>query len=304
MAAPLRIGMIGLDTSHVTAFAKLLNDPTDPHHVKGGKVVVAFPGGSRDFGLSWNRVEKFTKDLKDAYGIQVVDSPEAVAQNCDLVLLESVDGRVHLEQFRRIAPFKKPTFIDKPLAVTSADAREIFRLAQDSGTTVMTSSSLRYADNLTATLTKAPADAGGAIVGCEAFGPMSIEPTQPGLFWYGIHTVEVISAVMGPGCKQVVAASNNDFDIVTGTWADGRMAVLRGHRKGHSKFGVTIHREQSFEILDLYANARPLYAAMLESIMANLPKGVSPIPAANSIEIIRFIEAANESRGSGKPVTL
>jgi len=39
----------------------------------------------------------------------------------------------------------------------------------------MTSSSLRYADNLAATLTKAPADAGGAIVGCEAFGPMSIE---------------------------------------------------------------------------------------------------------------------------------
>lgn len=304
MASPLRIGMIGLDTSHVTAFAKLLNDATDPHHVPGGRVVVAYPGGSKDFDLSWNRVENFTKELREKWGIQVVDSPEAVAQNCDMVLLESVDGRVHLEQFRRIAPFKKPTFIDKPLAVCSADAREIFRLALESGTTVMTSSSLRYADNLIASLKRPAAEAGGAVVGCEAFGPMSIQPTQPGLYWYGIHTVEVISAVMGPGCRQVSAVSNNDFDIVTGLWADGRMAVLRGHRKGHSKFGVTIHREQSFEILDLYANARPLYAAMLEAIMANLPKGTTPIPAAHSIEIIRFIEAANESRATGKTVTL
>src|SRR5436190_16796273 len=41
-AAELRIGMIGLDTSHAIAFTKLINDARDPSHVPGGKVIAAF----------------------------------------------------------------------------------------------------------------------------------------------------------------------------------------------------------------------------------------------------------------------
>ena len=42
----LKIGMIGLDTSHAVAFTKLLNDPNNPFHVTGGKVMMACPVGS------------------------------------------------------------------------------------------------------------------------------------------------------------------------------------------------------------------------------------------------------------------
>ena len=67
MAQVLKIGMVGLDTSHVSAFASLLNDPSKPYHVPGGKVVVGFPGGSKDFEASYGRVEKFTAELRDKY---------------------------------------------------------------------------------------------------------------------------------------------------------------------------------------------------------------------------------------------
>ena len=68
-ADELRIGMIGLDTSHVTAFTALLNDPKSPNHVSGAKVVAAFKGGSPDIESSWSRVEGYTKELREKYGV-------------------------------------------------------------------------------------------------------------------------------------------------------------------------------------------------------------------------------------------
>ena len=297
----LRIGLIGLDTSHVTAFTKLLNDPTDPHHVAGGKVAVAWPGEpSMDFKASHSRVEGFTAELRDKHGIRVVGSAEAVAEACDVVFIESVDGRVHLDLFRRVARFKKPVFIDKPFAVTSRDAREIVRIAKEQGVQVMSCSSLRYSEKLQASLARKPEEA-GAIIGCDACGPMSIEPTQPGFFWYGIHTVEMVNAVMGNGCRRVSVMSNEDFDLLTGVWADGRMATVRGLRKGAWGFGLTLHREKGSEFINCY-EGRPPYAGMLEAILRTLARGQPEIEPEATLEIIRLIEAANESRQTGNVV--
>ena len=52
----MKIGIIGTDTSHSIAFTELLNDPNHRYHVKGGEIVVAYPGGSPDFELSASRV--------------------------------------------------------------------------------------------------------------------------------------------------------------------------------------------------------------------------------------------------------
>ena len=144
----LKIGMIGLDTSHVVAFTRILNDSNNEHFLTGGNVVIAYPGGSSDMELSYNRIEGFTKELREKYKIEIVGSPEEVAEKSDAILLESVDGRVHLEQFRKIASFGKPTFIDKPFTTTTKDAKEIIRLAEEHGTPIMSSSSLRYSEGL------------------------------------------------------------------------------------------------------------------------------------------------------------
>ena len=92
----LKVGMIGLDTSHVSAFVKLLNDPTNEFHVPGVRIVKAFPGGSAKFSSSINRVEGFTNELREK-GVEIVDSIEALA-GLDAYFLESVDGDQHLEQ--------------------------------------------------------------------------------------------------------------------------------------------------------------------------------------------------------------
>ncbi|GAA3408715.1 Gfo/Idh/MocA family protein [Paenibacillus hodogayensis] len=301
MSNALKIGIIGLDTSHATAFTQLLNDAAQQYHVPGGKVVVAFPGGSPDFELSISRVQGFTDKLRDEYGVQIVDSVEAVAKQSDAILLESVDGRVHLEQFAKIAPFGKPVFIDKPLAVASEDARQIAALAAKYGVAVMSASALRYAEGLTEVLGNAEK---GAVIGVDAFGPMAIQPTQPGFFWYGIHTVEMVFAVLGKECVDVTVTTNDDHDIIVGRWADGRLATLRGNRKNNNSFGAVVHREKGSQFVDVYSHPKPYYASLLERIIPLFQGKGAAIDFAESIAVIRFIEAANESRDSGKTVAL
>lgn len=299
MLKPLRIGLIGLDTSHVPTFTKLLNDDSQQYHVPGGKVVAAFPGGSPDFARSWDRVEGYTAELRDNFGVEMLDSPAAVAESCDAILLTSVDGRVHLEQFRQIAPSGKPVFIDKPFATSSADARAMLDLARQHGVRLLSASSLRYAQALVDAL-----ETGEALIGADCSGPMNIEPTQGGLFWYGIHSVEMLYAALGAGCTEVWAVSTEDHELVTGTWKDGRIGTVRGNRAGNGGFGALLHSAAQTRYVNATAHPRPIYAGLLENIMTLFQTGESPVAADETFEVIRFIEAANESRSTGKKVTL
>ncbi|MBA4494687.1 Gfo/Idh/MocA family protein [Paenactinomyces guangxiensis] len=301
MAGELKIGIIGLDTSHVTAFTKLLNDPDHPYHVPGGKVVAAYPGGSPDVKLSYARIEGYTSELRDQYDVNIVNTPEAVAEQCDAILLESVDGRVHLQQFRSVAPFGKPVFIDKPFTVNYEEAKAIIELAGQYEIPLMSCSALRYAEGLTSVLKQTEK---GAIIGADCYGPMAIEPTQPGLFWYGIHTAEMLFAILGADCLHVTAATNPDHDLVVGEWGDGRVGTIRGNRKGNNAFGALVHWEKGTDFVDVYSDPKPYYASLLEQVMSMFTTGKPPLDLQETLKIIRFIEAANESRKTGKTVAL
>lgn len=300
MDAALRIGIIGLDTSHVTAFTKLLNDSSDASHVPGGRVIAAYPGGSADFPLSIGRVGGFTQELREQYGVSIMETPEAVAESVDALLLESADGRVHLEQFRATAPYGRPVFIDKPLALSSREAYEIAELAQQYDIPVMSASALRYSEGLVHALEEAD----GGITGADAFGPMHFEPTQPGYYWYGIHTAELLYRAMGTGCREVVVAANDDFDVITGIWQDGRIGTVRGSRRPGQGFGATLHTGGGTRLVDVSKDGRPFYASLLVEVMKLFKTGEPGIPLTETLEIIRFLEAANESRVTGQRVKL
>ena len=154
LAGELRVGIIGCDTSHVTAFTEVLNNPEAKGHVPGAKVVAAFKGGSQDIPDSWSRVEGYSTTLREKYGVRFYDTIEQMCRDVDAVMLESVDGRPHLDQMRAVlkaAPpdaagkgSRKPVYIDKPMAGSLRDVIEIFKLAQAAGVPVFSSSSLRF----------------------------------------------------------------------------------------------------------------------------------------------------------------
>jgi predicted dehydrogenase len=296
-AADLRIGIIGLDTSHVTAFTKLINDAGDPQHVAGGKVVAAFKGGSPDIESSISRVDGYTKELVDKYGVKIYDSIPELCKNVDAVLLESVDGRPHLEQAKPVFAAGKPVFIDKPVAGTLHDAIEIFRLAAEAKVPCFTASSYRYYKSLTDALKQDIGD----VRSCISVGPCTYEPHHPDLFWYGVHATEALFTVMGAGCETVVRTATPDTDVVTGTWKDGRVGTLYGIRTSGTPHKVIVFGSKSVAEQENSGDYAPLVAEIVKFFQS----GVAPVSPDVTINMFAFMEAADESkRQGGAPVKI
>jgi predicted dehydrogenase len=291
----LRLGLIGLDTSHVDSLASHFNDAGDPHRVAGGRIVAAFPGGSADFPLSANRVSGYTEKLRTKYRVEMLGSPREVADAADAVILTSVDGRVHRTQWAAIAAVGKPVFIDKPFATTSADARAMADLARQHGARVFSSSSIRFAGAFQSALADA---SGGNIFGADFFGPISWQETQPGFYWYGVHTVEALYAAFGRGCATVSVFSTPQDVAIVARWRDGRVGVIRGNLTGNYAFGGVLQREKSRQWID-FAAGTPSDVGVAQAMMAFFQGGPSPVDLEDTVEITRFLEAANLSMSEG-----
>jgi predicted dehydrogenase len=284
-----RIGIIGLDTSHVTAFTKLINNPAKN---SGCKVVAGFPGGSPDIPSSANRVDKFTEELREKYGVEIVDSIEELCQKVDGVLLESVDGRPHLKQAKPVIAAKKPLFIDKPMAGNLSDVLEIFRLAEENNVPCWSSSSLRYSPGI---VEMKKTNSVGDILGCDAYSPCSLEEHHPDLYWYGVHGVEILFAVMGTGCQSVRRVQTPDYEFVVGLWEGGRIGTYRGLRKGRHDYGATVFGSKSIIQAGRYGGYEPL----VDEIIKFFKTGKVPVPKEETIEIFAFMSAADESKAKG-----
>ena len=298
MRTELKIGMVGLDTSHCEAFAKILHDESYEYHLPGARIVGVYPGGSAQFTKSRERVQGFTDTLQKGYGATRYDDLATLAAAVDAIFLESVDGRQHAEQFAQLA-VGKPIFIDKPLTTSTADARALIAKAQATGTPVMSCSSLRYASGI--------ADLVGAeekVLTAEAFGPAVLLDDFPGLFWYGIHSAEVLNLLMGTGCQQVQCVERAEQDMVIGDWGDGRVGILRGTRAGAGQFGCVVHTDKTVKASIAQATP-PYYYLMLQAVLPFFHSGHSPIALADTYEIVAFLEAAEQSRAhGGTPVAL
>ncbi len=293
-AADLRIGIIGCDTSHSVAFTEVINNPQAKAHVPGGKVVAAFKGGSKDIPSSSSRVDQFAKTLQEKYGVKFYGSIEEMCRNVDAVLLESVDGRPHLEQARPVLQARKTLFIDKPMAGSLKDVREIFRLAKEAKVPVFSSSGLRFAKDTQAVRHGSL----GKVTYAETYGPCEIEPHHPDLFWYGVHGTESLFTVMGTGCVSVQRGTTAEGKIeVIGTWSGGRKGIYREDKNFHG-FARGEKGEAPVGSFDGY---EPLVA----EIMKFFQTGVAPVKPEETIEIFAFMEAADASKAkNGAPAKI
>jgi predicted dehydrogenase len=296
-AAELRVGIIGTDTSHVPAFTQMLNDdPAAADHIPGARVVAAYKGGSRDVENSANRVDGFAGQINGKWAVEIVPDIPTLLSKVDVVLLSSVDGRVHLEQARQVIAAHKPVFIDKPLAATLEDALEIARLAKAAGVPWFSSSSLRFGE--IASAGKFP-----DTTGVGAFGPGDLEPHQYlDLSWYAIHTVEILYTLMGPGCESVTRTSTPDTDVVVGRWKDGRIGTVRAIRP-HSDYGAVVYRGN--KIVEIKPQGAGSYRPLVQEVVKFFQTGTPPVPNEETLEIFAFMDAAQKSKEQGgRPVAL
>ena len=284
-----KVGIIGLDTSHSIAFTKALNTDGEGKF-NGYKVVAAYAKGSNDIQSSTSRIPGYTEEIRK-YGVEIAGSIESLLTKVDVVLLETNDGRLHLEQALPVLKAGKRMFIDKPMAASLADSIAIFEASKKYNVPVFSSSSLRYISGMD----EVKSGKIGRIVGAEVYSPMKFEKTHPDLFWYGIHGVEMLFTAMGVGCKQVVRICGDDADVVVGTWNDNRIGVFRGIRKWKQDYGGTVFGEDAIKVFGKYAGYTPL----LVEITNYFKTGIVPVKQKETLEIMAFMEAADVSKAAG-----
>ena len=284
------IGLIGLDTSHVEIFTKLLHE--HPHEYSNAKVTIGTPYPSFDLEISRDRVEGYTTTLKNKYNVTIADSIKKVAEKSDAMMITSVDGRKHLEIFKQVVHYQKPIFIDKPLAMSVWEAEEIFSLSEEYRTPIMSSSSLRYADSLVKLLQAKEERPTGVYLK----GPLPFIRQMPYYFWYGVHMIEMLLTIMGTSFKSISIQANEQFDVITTEFLDGRFGTIYGDRHWHGKFEAFIHFGNETIHLPIYRDEKPYYAGLLDNVIPFFISGKSPISKEEMLSVLRFVEEASEKR--------
>jgi predicted dehydrogenase len=294
----IRIGMIDLDSSHAPEFTRRINHVgiDEEQWVDGATVVAACPGYSPAVVDAEAKNEQYTQDLRDC-GVEIVDSREAVFEMVDAVTISSDDGRRHYDAARMAIEAGLPTFIDKPMTCSLSEAVALADLAEERGVPLFSASSLRYAPEVV----EVADGALGEVVAVDAISPSrSACEGVPGMFYYGMHGVEILYTLMGPGCESVQCMETKFGALATGTWADGRIGSSRGYVRGTAGFGFRAVGEDGHRAL--LAGTGVIYRELLKRVIAMFESGEAPIDIGETLEIIAFIEAAVESARTGERV--
>jgi len=295
-STPIRIGIIGLDTSHAPAFTKIFNVENTKPEFQGFRVVAAYPHGSKDIESSVSRIPKYTEEVK-TMGVEIVDSIGSLLKMVDVVLLETNDGRLHKEQAFQVIKSGKPMFIDKPVAASLSDAIAIYDEARKQKVPIFSCSSLRYMKSAQQVRYENKI---GKVLAADTYSPATLEPHHPDLFWYGIHGVEILFTLMGKGCESVTRYNTANTDIVIGQWNDGRVGTFRGTREGKHEYGGIAFGTEGNLVLERFEG----YEDLAKNIASFFKSKQSPIDDAETLEIYAFMEAADESKRKGGSIKL
>ncbi len=160
------------------------------------------------------------------FGVPLVEKPADMIGKVDGMLIEAVDGTVHYERAKPFLEAGIPCFIDKPFTCSVADAKKIVELADEEEG--CRSSRRRRCATRRKWSSTSPTRSQGKLVGCAVYGPASLSPIperNAGLFHYGIHAVEMLYTLMGPGCKRVTCDAREGRG--RGDRARGRTAAWR-----------------------------------------------------------------------------
>ncbi len=284
----MKIGLIGLDTSHSEIFTRLLNDTSDPNHVAGGTITHALPIYSEDLAISRDRFQQYKDIVENIYKVKIVEDVELFMNSIDAVLLATVDGRNHLTWLINIIHHGKPIFIDKPIVMSSTEMKEVINLSIKHRTPIMSSSSLRYAESVKSI------DVSDCVSGY-LYGPLPKQDAMPGYFWYGIHMIELIVSLFGTKISEVQKEKyDKDYEILKLLFSDNRRVIVRGDYNWHDRFGGVIHYNDRVETFQLWKDARPYYANLLVEIVNFFKTGLTPVPLNETAAIINIIERINK----------
>jgi predicted dehydrogenase len=295
----LRIGMIGSDSSHADRFAEILNRPDHPSYQADADArIVAI----------WGAEVERTAQVAQAHAItEIVTTPAALLGQVDAVLCVSRHGGLHRVQVQPFLEAGVPTFVDKPLALTSDDARAMLALARESGAPFTSFSTIRFSAD-TRRFVEMAKGLGGIRNGIYS-GPATRRNPYGGLLFYAIHSIELMLLVQGPGVTWVQAveaeavdAGGNGAVTALCAWPDGATATLHYTVDAQYSFAITALGRGGTHHATLDIN--DCYRAGMRQILACLRGGDSPVSPVEMLEAVQIGAAIEQSLVRAERVVL
>lgn len=284
----IRLGVIGVDSSHLPAFATRIDDLR-----KAGKsrcqITHMWTDGRHDMPAS--DVAGWQEQAREL-GVEASENLDAMLDAVDGVLVLAVNGNRHLELARPALERGLPTYVDKPLTCSLDEAKELLALSRAGNARCYSASSLRFVSELESI----DRDVLGKLVAVDAFGPGELNDSMAGLFFYGVHAIELVDAILGPGVARVSAVTGEDRDLVRLEYNDGRFASIRLERKGGYAFGATVHGEK--DARSFVVDFEPVYARLVAGMTRFFEGGPAPVELRDIVENVAVMEAGNRSQAA------
>ena len=292
----IKVAVVGLDTSHCVELPRRMHSPDLPREEKiDGMQVVAVNRFETPFQAK-EGLDKRQEQL-EAWGIKVTESLDETVADCDAIMIEINDPSLHLKYFEQLASLGKPIFLDKPLAGTVEDGREIIKLMRKYNTRVWSGSSLPFFPVLVDALNKFTMEVEIA----NAFGPLGTAPAGNSLIWYGVHTFEMMQKLIGhPGAEEVWATDNGLSVTSVVNYSDGRRGIVEAIR-GSWFYGGRIQNRQCAMPFS-FTSTNALYFNLLRQIRAFFRGCPAPVSMEKTFEGLAIMDATNRSIAEGKSV--
>ncbi len=219
----------------------------------------------------------------------IVKEPEDVIGHVDAVLIATDDGFDHVRRARPFVEAGLPVFVDKPLATSLGDLRT-FIAWEKAGAPLLSSSGMRYAPELDPHLD-----------GRSELGPLRWVSSITAKTWerYGIHALEPIFRLTGPGFTSVRLESNPGLEVAHLTHCSGTQVTLPIIYNGAATFG-TLHLcgqngQTTIRCADTYTTFRRQLVAFVDFLRSEK----SAYPFSDTIELMAVIIAGIRSRTDG-----
>lgn len=284
----LNFGLVGVNTSHADAFARIFNGTAgEAPRLEAGKVVSIWGGNEPERVATLAETHRIATTVSEP--AEMIGSVDAV-----LVVDDTGGGTLHAGLARPFLEAGLPVFVDKPMTTAYADAVALFDVAGAHNAPLLSCSALRFAVEIEAA--KDELAAVGTLSSIVSVGPGD-------WFYYGVHAVELLGVVAGTGASWVHRHALPDKDVTIIGYEDGPAAVVETLRDAAYVFHLTAFGADGFtsvhvqDMMGFYTNTMQAFATMAGT-------GVSPLPREQTLEVIAILEAGNRSAERGGRVAL
>lgn len=315
-AEPVRVGILGFDNYQAVEYVQFFNNPKAEGDLAGLRVVAALPVISPDYLESAALTERWKPQMLAAHQnpadpkdkvppVKMVGTLDELLASCDVVMMWSLDGRLHLQQATAVIKAGKRLFIGRPLASSPTDAVAILKLAQEAKVPCWSCSQHRFSPGFIGMRNHPEV---GRVIGCDVYGGFDVKASDADKFIRPLHSIETLYTIMGPGCVKVACASTPTAEVFTCTWSDGRIGTYRGIKEGAVKYSATVFGDKGVSTAGIYGHGVPVkgvvptddkymgYGGLAIELAKYFKGGEPPVSSAEMLEIFALLQAAEESR--------